>query len=257
MIELNGTEKNIKVQIPLTKNSGKIRIKNRSILNEYGLNYATRRDPFKQSNYVEWMIGYDVVTKKEDKLKLTTLPNLRFTGANDKEKALYELSEFIYYFYKWNVIKKDDLTEIKTFLENIDEDKLLENHEKLQISRDNFKKQEINGINFNLTHVKYPLLVQEFGSFEIVCEIKITEQQYAMSTQAMIYLCFPITELESKKTLLGRVAETKESACFNINEKNISVFLEILKSFGFLSSSHKTDVLRIIDLILGLHDGNV
>ena len=96
----------IKVAIPLTKGTEKTRIKKRSILNEYGVPVSTKREPFTQSCYVEWQIGYDVVTDDTEKLKKTTLQNLRFIGANGKEKALYELSEYIKYFYDWNIVKK-------------------------------------------------------------------------------------------------------------------------------------------------------
>lgn len=96
-------EKEHKIQVPilLTAVSGKIRIKNRSILNEYGAPVATRRDGFALSNYVEWQIGYDVVKKEVNKLTKSSLPETEFVGANGKSKALYELSEYIWYFYKW------------------------------------------------------------------------------------------------------------------------------------------------------------
>ncbi|PIW94760.1 MAG: restriction endonuclease [Candidatus Moranbacteria bacterium CG_4_8_14_3_um_filter_34_16] len=52
-------------------------------------------------------------------------------------------------------------------------------------------------------------------------------------------LCFPITELKSKTNLIGRTAEIKEIAHFEITESNIKVFLEMLKMFGTLSDSHR------------------
>ena len=52
----------------------------------------------------------------------------------------------------------------------------------------------------------------------IVTEIKITEKQYAVGTQPMLYLCFPITELKTRINLVGRCAEIKEVANFEISE---------------------------------------
>ena len=66
----------------------------------------------------------------------------------------------------------------------------------------------------------------------------------------MLYLCFPITELKAKISLIGRTAETKEIAYFEITKNNIKVFLEILKMFGTLSNNHKHDILQIINTIL-------
>lgn len=66
----------------------------------------------------------------------------------------------------------------------------------------------------------------------------------------MLYLCFPITELENSENLLGRTAQTKEFANFVINDKTINVFLEMLKLFGTLSKNHNKDAISIINVIL-------
>ncbi|GBU25650.1 hypothetical protein R83H12_02305 [Fibrobacteria bacterium R8-3-H12] len=60
--------KEIRVAIPLTATSGKIRIKQRSILNEYGIPIATCQIDLSQDCYVEWQIGYDVVVAEKEKL---------------------------------------------------------------------------------------------------------------------------------------------------------------------------------------------
>ena len=94
-ITIDNFKKEINVLIPLTVPTGKIRIKQRSILNEYGIPFASRTNNFTQSCYVEWQIGYDVIISDKEKLKESTLQNVNFIGANGKEKALYELSEYI------------------------------------------------------------------------------------------------------------------------------------------------------------------
>ena len=243
----------IKVAIPLTKGTDKTRIKKRSILNEYGIPVSTKSEPFSQSCYVEWQVGYDVITSDTEKLEKTTLKNLRFTGANGKEKALYELSEYVKYFYDWNIITKEELVNVKTYLQNMTDDDFLDNpiaHPELAIKRTNFIQKQINGFNFMWTQVEYPLLVYKFDNFEIFTEIIIKEKQYAIGTQPMLYLCFPVTELENSQNLLGRTANTKEFASFKIDKNNISVFVEMLKLFGTLSKNHNTDAISIIETIL-------
>ena len=241
---------NIKVAIPLTKGTEKTRIKKRSILNEYGIPVSTKVEPLTQSCYVEWQIGYDVVKSDKEKLEKTTLKDFSFIGANEKEKTLYELSEYIKYFYDWKVISKDALIKIRDYLTNLNRSDYLDENSELSIKRSHLINKEINGFNFMFTKVEYPLLIYKFGKYEIVAEIKITEKQYAIGTQPMLYLCFPITELENSEKLLGRTAETKELATFNINENNISVFVEMLKLFGMLSKSHNQDIISIIDVII-------
>lgn len=243
----------IKVAIPLTKGTDKTRIKKRSMLNEYGIPVSTKSEPFSQNCYVEWQIGYDVITADTEKLEKTTLPDLRFMGANGKEKALYELSEYIKYFYDWNIITRQELVNIKTYLQNMSDDDFLDNpigHPELAIRRTNFVQKQINGFDFLWTQVEYPLLVYKFGNFEIVTEIIIKEKQYAIGIQPMLYLCFSVTELENSQNLLGRTANTKEFASFKIDRNNIFVFVEMLKLFGTLSRNHNTDAISIIDTIL-------
>ncbi|PIR41972.1 MAG: restriction endonuclease [Candidatus Yanofskybacteria bacterium CG10_big_fil_rev_8_21_14_0_10_37_15] len=243
-------EHKIEVPILLTAVSGKIRVKNRSIVNEYGTPVAVKREGFALSNYVEWQIGYDVVKRETEKLADSSLPETEFTGANGKTKALYELSEYIWYFHKWGVISREELESIINYLNAISNNDLIDNNSELQIDRSHPIVKNINGFEFEYTQVKYPLLIHKFNGYEIVTEIKITEKQYAVGTQPMLYLCFPITELNAMTNLIGRTAETKEIAYFEITGSNIKVFLEMLKMFGTLSNNHKHDILQIINTIL-------
>jgi len=142
MFKLDENKKEILAHIPLTTTSGKIRIKERNFLNEYGIPVATRQIPFSQKHYVEWQISYDVVLAEN---KETTLINKTFIGANGKNKALYELSEYVYYFYKWNIITKDTLLNIKKFVEDTDDNLLIDVNNNYNILRSNFKEIKIFG----------------------------------------------------------------------------------------------------------------
>lgn len=243
-------EHKIGVPILLTAVSGKIRIKNRSILNEYGTPVAVRRDGFALSNYVEWQIGYDVVKQEIEKLAESSLPETEFIGANGKTKALYELSEYILYFYKWGIVAREELEDVINYLNSIPSSNLINNNSELQIDRSHPIAKNINGFDFGYTQVKYPLLIHKFNGYEIITEIKITEKQYAVGTQPMLYLCFPITELKTENNLIGRTANSKEIAYFEITESNIVVFLKMLKMFGILSDNHRHDILQIIKTVL-------
>ncbi|GMO61462.1 MAG: R.Pab1 family restriction endonuclease [Rickettsiales bacterium] len=240
MFNLNEQNKEIAVKIPLTTTNGKIRVKERSMLNEYGLPVATKQIPFNQKMYIEWQIGYE-----ND--KATTLSNKTFINSNGKNKALYELSEYLYYFYKWNVITKNELQTLKDFIENTDDTKLIDVNNDYNILRSHFKETKLFGIDFLQTEIKYPLLVHKFAKFDIITEIIIKEKQQAIGVMPMLYLCFPITEL--KANLLSRVAKTKEVADFVFNKNNVNILLEMVKIFGILSSNHKQDILSIMEVI--------
>ncbi|MDR1894455.1 MAG: R.Pab1 family restriction endonuclease [Spirochaetales bacterium] len=246
----NEAAKELSIAIPLTKGTEKTRIKKRSFFNEYGFPVATKSEAFSQSCYVEWQIGYDVVTAEPEKLKKTTLKKITFTGANTKEKALYELSEYVYYFYKWQVIPKQDLLNILLFLKNLKGTDFVDKNPELSIERTHPVPKSINSIDYQWTQVKYPVLIHKFGKYEILTEIIIKEKQYAIGVQPMLYFCFPVTELKSKKQLVGRTAEAKETASFIIDAKTISIFVLMLKMFGTLSENHNKDIITIVEKII-------
>lgn len=142
--KLNPETKEIFVSIPLTTTSGKIRVKSRTIDSEYGLPFASRQNNFNLNNYVEWQIGYDSVIDNPKKLKPTTLSDKQFISYNGKKKALYELSEYLYYFTKWQVFSEQDLLEIETFLTKLEDKDFIENHSSCKIKRTNKVETTIN-----------------------------------------------------------------------------------------------------------------
>jgi len=247
---IGDSDHTLTIAIPLTRGTDKTRIKKRSFFNEYGLPVATKRESFSQSCYVEWQIGYDIASDDAEKLKLTTLKGELFTAANGKSKALYELSEYIYYFRKWDIVKKETLLSIKGFLQKLTDADFIDNPANFAIERSQPVHKRVLDIDFAYTQVKYPLLIHRFEPYEILVEIKLTEKQYALGVQSMLYFCFPITELNSDKPLLGRSAETKETADFVISRGNIDIFVNMVKIFGILSNNHNRDILAILEKIM-------
>ena len=252
--EVDAERKTIAVPVRLVSNMGKTRIKRRISWKEYGRTAILSQEVLGVEHYAEWMIGYDVVKKKfgqkgYDKFSLTTLPAVEFVGANGKRKVLYELSEYVWYFYQWGVIQQEQLDAIDKWLAKLPEDALLSNNPRLQIKRGDFVPEVINGTEFQRANVQYPLLVREFEGSEIICEIKISEQQYAMGTQPLLCVCLPLSELITESPILGRRAKSKELAKFLVTEGNVGIFLEILEIFGTLSESHRYDVREILKAI--------
>lgn len=243
----------IRVAIPLTATSGKTRVKQRVVLNDYGIPVATCQIPFTQRCYIEWQVGYDAVINDPEKLSLTSVPDVRFLGANGKTKALYELSEYVFWLAKWNLIGKAELGKLTDVLRDIPAAGLFDVHPDLAIRRSHPIEKEFNGVPFLATRVEYPLIIHKFGKYEIVAEIITKEKQRAVGVQPMLYLCFPITELTpapGKPLLLGRTAHSKEHADFVIDRHNAPVFIQLLRLFGMLSENHRRDVLSILKTII-------
>ncbi|MBS3944621.1 MAG: R.Pab1 family restriction endonuclease [Melioribacter sp.] len=139
---------------------------------------------------------------------------------------------------------------MKSYLVGLNNHDFLDSNSELTIERSHPIEKNILGINYYFTQVKYPLLIHKFKQYEILTEIIIKEKQYAVGVQPMLYFCFPITVLKSSNTIIGRCAETNETAEFIIEKNNIQIFLKILKIFGTLSFNHNSDIRTIIDRIL-------
>ena len=240
--------KRILVDIPLTTPTGKIRIKSRSMFYEYGNPHAAKSKPISQNNYVEWQIGYDLEDTKKNESK-SSLPHISFIAYNGKKKVLYELSEYLYYFYSWGMITSSELKSIIEFLSELEEENLLSNHPDCRITRTHPVEKQINNTPFFGMTLMYPQLVYKFGIYEILAEITIREKQKAVGVQPMLYLCFPITELQVGENLIGRTAKTKETGKFVIDESNYRIVIEMVRIFGMLSPSHHKDILAILKAV--------
>lgn len=163
------------VSIPLTTQSGKIRVKERNSFYEYGLPVATRQISFSQKHYIEWQIGYDVDKNDREKFNLSTLQNSEFIGANGKKKALYELSEYLYYFTQWGIIDETEIESLYAFLSNIKNDDFIDSREDLQIFRSHPKEKQILDIAFYISEVKYKeRIIENLGAWNI----KLSEDEF-------------------------------------------------------------------------------
>ncbi|GAA6785372.1 R.Pab1 family restriction endonuclease [Helicobacter pylori] len=247
LIKINHDEKVIGIFIPLTSISGKVRVKIRHVFSDYGVSTATRTIPFSLKHYVEWQIGYDVPIKDKEKFELTTLKDKKyhFLGANNKVKTLYELSEIIYYARQLDLISLENLENTLKYLEK--QKQFIEDN--FMITRERFRSHQFGGMDFELSHISYPLLIHSFNDNQL-SEIVIREQQYGSKTQAMLYFCFSILELKTATPLLNRTAMRKEHALLIVRQTNASMFLEMLKIFGLLSQAHHNDVVKILEKIL-------
>lgn len=255
IFNIDETTKSILIEIPLTQHTGKIRIKERKSYTDFGIPVATRQKAFNQNMYVEWQISYDAELNSR-KATFSTLKDeekLIFKAYNGKKKVLYELSEYLYYFYKMDALSKQDLDELKNFVKNIPNERLIENTYKIYKSIPTYRI--INDIGFLESEIKYPHLIHDFNNgFFIIAEITIKEKQKAIGIQPMVYICFPVSYLKDKEgnTILGRKAKANESAIFEFNRDNAFVIVNSFKIFGMLSKSHKHDILEILKVITSI-----
>ncbi len=237
---------NLFVNLPLTKPTGKIRVKRRSFFSEYGEPIAVRKVALSQSCYVEWQIGYDLLATAENKEK-TRLTDRTFRNYKDEVKYAYELGEILMCAYEQGLISDSKIQHCFEKVRCVTDESTFE--ETARISRTNPRERTINELAFYEMQVSYPLFVHRFGPYEIFAEIMVREKQRAVGTQAMLYVCLPITALKFQHPVLGRTLDAKECAEWSIGREEAALSLEMFRVFGMLSPKHRHDVMAILKML--------
>lgn len=245
------TDNELYVELPMVQPTGKVRVKERSFFSEYGRPVAARQVNITPSCYVEWQIGYDLLKNAENENK-TSLKHLEFTNYKGETKYLYELCEILYYAYQKGLISLGDIRFTYNNILSISDDDTFEQMDSICISRTDPKETEYNGVSFYKMTVSYPLLVHKFGDYEIFAEIVVKEKQRAVGTQAMLYVCLPITSLVFNREPIGRTLDSKETARWLISKTEAELSLEMFRIFGMLSPKHKHDVIAIFRAMFDL-----
>jgi len=238
------------VEIPLTINGGKARMKRRTSFEEYGEMYAVTQEPMTARNYIEWQIGYDIPVKRDKRDKRdTSIKDRTFRGSNQKLKYGYELSEILYYSKLNGLVSIDQIKSVYSDIVNIDLDRVFERNQKLAPARTHSIIAEYNGVEFRSLAVTYQILVKQFGKYDVFTEVSIKEQQLGSGIQGMLYICLPITELQFKEMPIGRVVKSKECARWVIGKEEGKFVLEVFRIFGMISESHRQDVISIFQML--------
>ena len=240
------TDGGLFVNLPLTKPTGKIRIKRRSFFAEYGEPIAPRQVKVSQSCYAEWQIGYDLLANTENAEK-TSITDLTFVNYKGETKYAYELSEIVLYAHRHGLVNEADVASCISDIRAVADKNTFE--ERASISRTNPKAVTVNGLSFYEMNVSYPLFVHRFGQYEILAEIMIREKQRAVGTQAMLYVCLPVTAMTFSSQVLGRTLHARECAEWRIGREEAALALELFRVFGMLSPKHRHDVTSILKML--------
>lgn len=227
--------------------SGKCHLKAREKNVGFGASFRGRQDPFGDSVYLEWLIGYDAevqAVKAGD--KVTSLTSKTFVGANGKTKYLYELSEILYYSVTAGVVTINGIRDLRGEIDTYDE--FIDAKE---ISVEHHADIELNGLHFAETSIKLPTLFmpQQDGT---QIEISIEKQERALSVQPMIYLSIPFRCFSNSEEFRGRSSKKGELLEYEVTNNNISTILNLFRIFGMASAKHKQDTERILDVIIEL-----
>ncbi len=223
------------IELPLTTPTGKVRVKNRK---RYGSSKATKKEKFEEDDYIEWQISYATENPPEDsKVEDITI--------NDNQ--IGELTKLLYEGLRIGILTKDDISELKSFIAEIEDTDTLEKNEK--IFRED-TSQEIKG-GFKKYIEKVPIFIKENEEEGYFIEIILRHKQRATGVQAMVYLCIYIEKLKNinGEGLIGKTATKKELAQLEITSKNKTIILDTVRAFAIASPQHKNDILNILEKI--------
>ena len=238
----------VSVSLPLTHPTGKVRVKSRSSSYGYGVPVATRKKDAKltQDSYVEWQIGYDLLANAENAGR-TSLSDNPFINYKGERKYAYELAEIIHYALSLGLVQRKDILDCKQMVEAISDESTFE--ETVSIKPSQPVSKHINGMQFYQMEMQYPLFVHRFEGSEISVEIVVQEKQRAVGTQAMLYLCLPLSSLSFVKSPFGRNLDAKERGIWKIGPEEAALLLKLLAVFGTLSPKHRFDVMKILEIL--------
>jgi len=226
-------------ELPLTNPTGKIRVKRRSEISNYGFPIATRKQSFTKDDYVEWQISYATQNPPESS-------RVEDIVINDTQIG-FELTRLLYEGIKLKILSNADLHKLEEFINNVQATETLDENEKI-FREDRF--QEIKG-GFKKFEEKTPLFIKKNEEGSYFVEIILKHRQYAVGVQSMVYLCIYIEKLKDKNgnSLIGRNAEAKEVGEFETTLGNKELITDVVKAFAIASQRHKKDVLSILEQI--------
>ncbi|MFC1514484.1 R.Pab1 family restriction endonuclease [Candidatus Omnitrophota bacterium] len=228
----------IRISLPITSPTGKIRVKRREGKYDVGFPFATRQNALDAHCYVEWQIGYDTPNPSLD----GCVKEISFVRKGETKYG-FELTSLLYNGIKNGIFDAGSVKELLYFSKSIDKQLLFE--EKAIISRNMLEPFRMPSLDFHVIEEKYPLYYLDKKDY--VIEVAIKHKQRAVGYQAMIYVCLPIGIFNEK--IVGRAANQKELISFNVHNTENNFIYDAFRVFSMASKQHNHDIVNILTLI--------
>lgn len=246
----------IRVILPLTSHSSKIRVKKRRDIFYQGTPLATRQEKITSDCYFEWQISYDLKETNSKFAKLYQLIRNKIKIVDENKQPtgryIYELSDLLIEIIKRKFIS---ISQIKKLLKEVqNENQFIE--DEWEVCRTQPKEYKFGKWNFLLSTIKHPLLIYEVSGLILKIEIIIKEKQKVLGSQPMLYLCIPVKLVEEYPEIENELAKIKQAVSYLITKNNFQMIIETIKIFSILSKKHQKDVVNILRTILDIEKLN-
>jgi hypothetical protein len=229
----------IRVRLPLTDVTGKVRVKEKSS-DGFGLPVAPSKVSLGEKHYLEWQIGYDIPNTNSP----SVVPEITFIR-NGETKYGHELSKIIFDAVRIGILSTNDLIHEIEVLKKIPPSEFEEN-QAVQVE-----------VSTNAAADGFQSAVQRLPQFTKSTphgwvQIQLKQKQRAVGYQAMVYVCLPMAEvlaMDGSPRKPGS-ARSKETVYYDFTRANSDLLLAIIHAFGIASQQHNEDIRQILGKIL-------
>ncbi|HEY1716791.1 MAG TPA: R.Pab1 family restriction endonuclease [Verrucomicrobiae bacterium] len=229
----------IRVRLPLTDVTGKVRMKEKSS-DGFGIPIAPSKTSLGEKDYLEWQIGYDT----PDASDISVVPQIKFIR-NGETKYGHELSKIIFEAVRTGILSTNDLAREIEALKKIPTDEF-EESQAVQVE-----------VSTNAAADGFQSAVQRLPQFTKSTphgwvQIQLKQKQRAVGYQAMVYVCLPMAEvlaMDGSPRKPGS-ARSKETVYYDFTRANSDLLLDIIHAFGIASQQHNEDIRQILGKIL-------
>ena len=244
LVRIEPAAQSVRVRLPLTDVSGKVRPKERTP-DGYGEPLAPTKTALGAKHYLEWQIGYD--TREADAPNV--VKEIRFVRRGETKFGA-ELSKMLVDALRLGVISTNDLFRERDRLVKLAEATL---EEREGITTEKTPLETKGGAlpdGFTRWTQKTPQFLRETEHGWI--QIQLKPRQRAVGNQAMVYVCLPMTRVLSAdgKPRTPGPAKTKETVFYDFTRANAGFLLDIVRAFAIASKQHNEDMGQILGKIL-------
>jgi hypothetical protein len=228
----------VRVQLPLTDVTGKVRVKEKSP-DGFGLPVAPSKIPLGQKHYLEWQIGYDTSNAGDP----TVVPQIKFTRKGETKYG-HELSKIIFESVQLGILSTNDLLRELDSLKKIPP----ADYEESRAVEVEVSTNSANGFQSAVQRLPQFTKTTPHGSVQI----QLKQKQRAVGYQAMIYVCLPMTEVLTMDGTPRQPAKakSKETVLYEFNSTNAAFLMDVVHAFGLASAQHNEDIRKILGKIL-------
>jgi hypothetical protein len=229
----------IRVRLPLTGVTGKVRVKEQTA-DGLGVPVAPTKVSLSERHYIEWQIGYDV----PDTNSPSIVPQINFQR-NGETKYGHELARIIFEGVRLCLITTNDLIREVEALKNIQPSGFEEN-QPVQVET----STNAAASGFQSAFERLPWFTRTTPSGSV--QIQLKQKQRAVGHQAMLYVCLPMNRVLDTNGNLRKPgpAKSRETVYYVFNSDNAAFILDIIHGFGIASQQHNEGIQKILGKIL-------